>query len=223
MLYTETKRHLAMSWGPKQCCRTYRAAAFYKGGHGSGQQCGKKGRHGSFQKNYTTRRWYDSSTGSDEQTGDNSWIPSRGYRRSVTTNSRENITGIWVEISSCHALFTADVIPQTDLYGVEPESNGKLSGILWYSAMSHASVCAVRSTPTCLLMTWWKVIEHSDYWGANLSNSWSHGMGSYWMWQHDGFGTCWRQTECWPACGKNGKPCCHTFHDQGTKWHIPTG
>ena len=26
-------RHLTMSWVPKQCCRTYSAGAFYKGGH----------------------------------------------------------------------------------------------------------------------------------------------------------------------------------------------
>ena len=73
---------------------------------------------------------------------------SRGYRQSVTTNRREKIIGNLIEISNCHALVTAD---NRDLHGVKPESTGSLSGVLWCSAMSFASVCVsyIDATPAC--------------------------------------------------------------------------
>ena len=74
--------------------------------------------------------------------------------RVTTTNHRKQITGssrIWVEISSCHVLFTADTIPQTtDTCMVQSQSHLEhwvaFCGVQrWVSLL----FVAVRSTPAC--------------------------------------------------------------------------
>ena len=107
-----------------------------------------------------------------------------------------------------------------DFHGVEPESTGTLSGLLWCSAMSLTSVCGSQINANMSIETWWKATGNSNYRGAYLSNSWNHGVGSYWIWQHDVFGSCWREIERSPICGKNGKPCWNNLRDQGTKRGI---
>ena len=76
-----------------------------------------------------------------------------GYRQSVIMNHREQITGSWVEILSCHAVFTAYTIPQTTGTCME-QSHSQLGhwtalcGTEWWVSLPF-SLGSVRLIPAC--------------------------------------------------------------------------
>ena len=134
------------------------------------QECGKKSRHGVLSRRATPE--------------------DRRILQLALTNKRMEAAEIRTELTDywklgwnlelpCVVYRLHHTTDNRDLHGVEPESTGALSGILWWSETSFASVVTVRLTPTCPYMTWWKVtgrrlsrripLQHLEsWWGERI-------------------------------------------------------